>query len=99
MTIEIGAREHRAGDDTRDTVDLSKIKLTLLQLVVFVAAIVGMVATSAVSLYQLGEVRKSQVLEVARQVVIEARLGALETDKARREGIEYGQAHPPTPGR
>lgn len=76
------------------TLDLTKVKLTLGQMFAVFLLVAGLISTSAISLYQLSEVRKAQTTAAALQLTIDARLHILELDKARHEGIEYGQTHP-----
>jgi len=80
--------------ETDGTLDLTKIKLTLGQFIMFVLFIAASIGSVTVSLYQLSEVRKAQQEFASLQISLSTRLQVLENDKARREGIEYGQAHP-----
>ena len=72
------------------TLDLTKLKLTLGQMLAFVLLLAGLIGTSAVSLYQLTEVRKAQDTAAVVQLDMSKRIGSLESDRARREGIELG---------
>lgn len=76
------------------TLDLTKIRMTPVQLFFIISLISGAIATSTISLYQLTEVRRAQVESAAIWQAMDTRVHILETDKARREGIEYGQTHP-----
>lgn len=82
-----------------DTLDLTKLKLTLGQMLVFVGLLVGLISTSAISLYQLTEVRKAQDTSAQVQADIARRLGTLETDKAARDGFERGRNSVTTGGK
>jgi len=85
------------------TLDLTKLKLTLGQLLAFVILLSGLIGTSAVSLYQLTEVRKAQDRSADAQAAFQAditkRLGTLETDKAARDAFERGRQAATTGGR
>lgn len=76
----------------KGTIDLSRIKLTIWQLVVLMGATAGLIGTSTISLYQLSEVRKAQTTMAGVLLTNGSRIGVLEQDKARREGIEIGLA-------
>lgn len=80
------------GSLEKGTLDLSRIKLTVWQLVVIMAATAGFIGTSTISIYQLAEVRKAQTTMSLVLTTNSVRIGVLEQDKARREGIEIGLA-------
>lgn len=81
------------------TLDLTRLKLTLGQMLVFVGLLAGLIGTSTVSLYQLTEVRKAQDAAALVQVDISNRLRALEVDKAARDAFERGRNSVTTGGK
>lgn len=80
------------GSLEKGTIDLSRVKLTVWQLVMLMALTAGFIGTSTISLYQLSEVRKAQTTIGIGMTTNSVRIGILEQDKARREGIEIGLA-------